>query len=87
MKKPKVEIKNKSTKEGKSVNRRYSKEDVDYFAIYNVESDILLFPNAEVNKSSITFHINSTKNNQTKNVNFVWNYYFETIINQYAEGF
>lgn len=32
-----VNIINRSTKEGKSINRSYSKEDVDYFSIYNIE--------------------------------------------------
>lgn len=59
-----IYIINRSTKEGKDISRSYSKEDVDYFSIYNVEKDILLlYSNNEYQSTAITFRINPSKNN------------------------
>lgn len=78
-----VNIINRSTKEGKSINRSYSKEDVDYFSIYNIEKDILLlYPNKEEQATTITFRIKPPKNNQIKGINFVKDYLFENIISR-----
>ena len=78
-----VNIINRSTKEGKSINRSYSKEDVDYFSIYNIEKDILLlYPNKEEQTTAITFRIKPPKNNQIKGINFVKDYLFENIISK-----
>lgn len=78
-----VNIINRSTKEGKSINRSYSKEDVDYFSIYNIEKDILLlYPNKEEQTTAITFRIKPPKNNQIKGINFVKDYLFENIISR-----
>lgn len=78
-----VNIINRSTKEGKNINRSYSKEDVDYFSIYNIEKDILLlYPNKEEQTTTITFRIKPPKNNQIKGINFVKDYLFENIINK-----
>lgn len=76
-----IYIINRSTKEGKDISRSYSKEDIDYFSIYNVEKDILLlYPNNEYQSTAITFRINPSKNNQVKEINFVKDYLFENIV-------
>lgn len=66
-----VSVISKNKKDGVDVNHIYSKEEVDYFAIYNIESEtLLLYPNTGEIKSTLTIRIAPSKNNQTKGVNF-----------------
>lgn len=76
--KTKVITKNKD--DGKDVYHSYSTEEVDYFAIYNVESDTLvLFPNSGDIKQSVTIRLSPAKNGQVKGVNLASDYTFEKI--------
>ena len=74
---------NKSTKNGEEITRTYNKLEVDYFAICNVELDIvLLYPNKGDSKTSVTFRLTPTKTGQKKGINLVKDYLFENIINK-----
>lgn len=66
-----VSVVSKNKIDGKDIRHVYSKTEVDYFAVYNIESDILiLFPNSGEIKDSLTIRLTPTKNNQTKGINF-----------------
>ena len=78
----KVSVTSKNRENGKDIKHVYSLDEVDYFAIYNIESDsLLLFPNTGQIKDSLTIRIKPSKNNQTKGINFVSDYTFEKITN------
>lgn len=77
-----VFLTNRSTKNGEEVVRTYDKLEVDYFAICNVELDIvLLYPNKGDGKTSVTFRLTPPKNGRKKGTNFVQDYLFENIVN------
>lgn len=66
-----VSVISKNKENGKDINHIYSREEVDYFAIYNIESNtLILFPNSGEIKKSLTIRISATKNNQIKGINF-----------------
>lgn len=70
-----------TTKNGKPVIQKYTKSEVDYFAIYCLELNILVFyPNENVPEQLI-FRIVSPKNNQKKGVKMVNDYTLDKILN------
>ena len=73
---------NRSTLKGSTITRTYNKSDVDYYAICNIEMDIvLLYPNEGLGKTSVSFRKNIPKNNQQKDINLIEDYTFDKIIN------
>lgn len=77
-----VSLKSSTIHNGVCHYHTYSKEEIDYFAIYNLESDILmLVPISELeNRTSITISISWTQSrNQYKSFNWK-EYTFEKII-------
>ena len=75
-------MKSSTIHNGVNYYHTYSKEEIDYFAIYNLESDILmLIPISELEKrTSITISISWTQSrNQYKSFNWK-DYTFEKVI-------
>lgn len=71
-----------TTKNGKQVQTPYSKDEVDYFAIYCIESDtLILYPNNE-SVEALCVRLCSTKNNQTKGVHYASDYTFDKWFNR-----
>lgn len=71
-----------STCHRKNGNRhRYTNAEVDYFALYNIERDVLLLYKAPKDtRTSITIHYSLPLNNQVKNINFEDDYLFEKVL-------
>ena len=66
-----------TTKNGKQVQTPYSKEEVDYFAIYCIESDtLILYPNNE-SAETVCVRLCSTRNNQTRGTHYASDYTFD----------
>ncbi|MCK9482348.1 MAG: group I intron-associated PD-(D/E)XK endonuclease [Bacteroidia bacterium] len=60
---------------------RYSEEEIDYFALYNLERDsIYLIKIQDAPKETITFRFEETKNNQVKGIRMESDYLFEKVI-------
>ena len=76
----------KNRKNGNNIYHIYSVKEVDYFAIYNIESDtLILFPNTGAIKSSLIIRVAPSKNNQSSGVNFNLDYTFEKITNSKSQ--
>ena len=59
-------------------NSRYTEEQIDIFALYVIEKDLVIYISANEalkdGKNSITFSFDGPKNKQVKNINLVENY-------------
>lgn len=77
-----IDLTSSTKKEGKRQRHIYSAEEIDYFSVYNLESDtLLLFPISEFEgKTAVTFRVPyKPSNNQYKSVNWE-DYTFDKII-------
>lgn len=60
---------------------KYTNAEVDYFALYNIERNVLLlYKVPEEVRSAITIHYGLPLNNQVKNINFEDDYLFEKVL-------
>lgn len=63
----------------KKYNARYTVEQVDVFALYVIEKDVVIYISAKEalskNKSTITFSFGDSRNNQKKGINPAKEYY------------
>jgi hypothetical protein len=61
---------------------KYTSEEVDYFALYCIESDVLcLVPYENAQANNITIRLDSYEGTRTKVMKFVSEYRFENFIN------
>lgn len=82
-----VDLTSSTIRKQKDYRHKYSKDEIDYFAVYNLQSDILLLlPISEFeNKTAIKINIPyKPSHNQYKAINWE-DYTFEKIINQNIE--
>ena len=75
-------VNSRTSKNGESTEVSYTKEDIDYFAFYNIERDVcLLIPVEDMSaKNHVQIRYEKPKNNQTKGIMFEDKYYFDNII-------
>lgn len=79
-----VDLTSSTIRKQKDYKHKYSKDEIDYFAIYNLQSDVLLLlPVSEFeNKTAVKINIPyKSSHNQYKAINWE-DYTFEKIINQ-----
>ena len=78
----------KTTKNGPNYSFRYETNDVDCFAIYVLNHDIIFFVSSKeflVNKMCNTFRLAETKNRQKEYIRMARDYYsFERILRDYT---
>lgn len=82
-----VDLTSSTIRKQKDYKHKYSKDEIDYFAVYNLQSDVLLlFPISEFeNKTAVKINIPyKPSHNQYKAINWE-DYTFEKIINQNIE--
>ena len=82
-----VDLTSSTIRKQKDYKHKYSKDEIDYFAIYNLQSDVLLLlPISEFeNKTAVKINIPyKPSHNQYKAINWE-DYTFEKIINQNIE--
>lgn len=59
----------------------YTEDEIDYFALYNVERDkLFLVPISQAPNTSLIIRYEKPKNNQTQGIHFEEDYLFEKII-------
>ena len=79
--KMKFDITSSTTHRKNGCKHVYTKEEIDYFACYNLARDcILLFKVDEVPSSSITVRYESSKNGQTKNIRFEKDFLIDNLL-------
>lgn len=65
------------------VRHKYTKDEIDYFACYNIERDkVFLIPIEEAPSTAITIRFEEPKNNQIKNVIMEDKYLIENVLKQ-----
>lgn len=63
------------------VKHKYSKEEIDYFACYNIARDkLFLVPTTAEPRSTITIRYEKPKNNQTNGIHYEEEYLIENIL-------
>lgn len=72
-----------TTHRSNGVKHKYTSEEIDYFALYNVERDkIFLLKVDNEPRTSIKIRYEKSKNNQTKGINFEEDFLIEKILSQ-----
>lgn len=66
--------------ERKYINKAYSIEDVDYFALYNIVNDNIYLIENDNTVKSIRIRIDSSKNNQSINIKSEKDYLIEKVL-------
>lgn len=62
--------------------KKYMKEEVDYFSLYCIETDIIcLVPFEKAQTKEVTIHLDTYEGVRTKVMKFVSDYKFENFIN------
>lgn len=63
------------------INHKYTKDEIDYFACYNIERDkIFLLSVNDVSDTNVIIRYEKPKNNQVKNIKFENDYLIDNIL-------
>jgi hypothetical protein len=76
-----------SKKDGPNYSYSYEPEDVDIFAVYILDKDLIFFVASKELcsfKACMNFRLEKPKNNQTKKIRYVKDYTFERILRDYT---
>lgn len=74
-------------KDGPNYSYSYEPENVDIFAVYIFDKDLIFFVSSKelcAFKKSMSFRLEKPKNNQTKKIRYVKDYTFERILRDYT---
>jgi len=79
---PLYSFSNTKNNNGKGYKKLFYKDEIDYYAFYNITEDkLFLYKNNDYNKNEVVIRYTPTKNNQSKRVIYYEINSFEAIIN------